>query len=69
MVSSLLEFYKDFQNSPDSFVEETFDGLFFNVSMVREDRELGRLFHGMTRQRARKIDPAITDSLRNKLFR
>ena len=69
LVSSLIQFFQDFKNNPDSFTEEMLDDHFFNVSMVLEDRELGRLFYGMTRQKARKLDSAITDSLRNRLFR
>ena len=69
LVSSLIKFYRDFKNSPESFVEEKLDDHFFNVSMVLQDQELGRLFYGMTQQKAKKIDAAMTDSLRNKLFR
>ena len=34
LVSSLIQFYKDFKSSPDSFIEEPFDDHFFNVTMV-----------------------------------
>ena len=69
LVSSLIKFYQDFKKSPESFVEEKLDDHFFNVSMVLQDQELGRLFYGMTQQKAKKIDAAMTDSIRNKLFR
>jgi hypothetical protein len=69
LVSSLIKFYRDFKNSPESFVEEKLDDHFFNVSMVLQDQELGRLFYGMTQQKAKKIDAAMTDSVLNKLFR
>ena len=62
-------FYQDFKKSPESFVEEKLDDHFFNVSMVLQDQELGRLYYGMTQQKAKKIDAAMTDSIRNKLFR
>ena len=34
LVSSLIQFYKDFKSSPDSFIEEPLDNHFFNVTMV-----------------------------------
>ena len=66
LVSSLIQL---FQETSQEMENEALDDNFFKSKLVKKDRSLKRLLRGMTRQRAKKIDPIITDSLRNKLFK
>ena len=45
------------------------DHNFFNTTLVRAERKLGLLFHGLATQKAHRIDATLTDAVRNKLFR
>ena len=68
LVASLMKIYRDLEEK--EFVTEALDAHFFNTSLIRRGEEqLVLLFHSLARQRAHQIDPAITDAIRNKLFR
>ena len=65
LVASLIQLHQE--NS--RIDHEELDNVFFNVTLIQQDRSLNRLLRSMIKQKAKKIDPIITDALRNKLFR
>ena len=68
-MASLLKIYKSLESEKE-FRTERLDAHFFNTSLIRRgEAQLVVLFQSLARQRAHQIDPAITDALRNKLFR
>lgn len=69
LVSSLIQLFEDMKNEEEASETEDLDSNFFNPTLIKHNRFLGRIFRGLTRQKSGKLDSSITDSLRNKLFR
>lgn len=67
LVSSFIQLFKSMKEEMSQMAK--LDEIFFNTTLVRANRDLGIIFRGLARQKAGKIDSAITDSLRNKLFK